>query len=37
MSILIVKDKDESSNKIEKAKELGIPIMNIEEVREKFS
>jgi len=33
---LIVKDKDESSNKIEKAKEIGIPILNIEEVKAKF-
>jgi DNA ligase (NAD+) len=36
VNYLIVKDKDESSNKIEKAKELGIPILNIEEVQERF-
>ena len=36
VSYLIVKDKTESSNKIEKAKELGIPIYNIDEVNDKF-
>jgi NAD-dependent DNA ligase len=36
VSYLIVKDKSESSNKIEKAKELGIPIYNIDEVNDKF-
>jgi DNA ligase (NAD+) len=36
VNYLIVKDKSESSNKIEKAKELGIPIFNLDEVKDKF-
>jgi DNA ligase (NAD+) len=36
VNYLIVKDKSESSNKIEKAKELGIPIFDLEEVKDKF-
>jgi hypothetical protein len=36
VNYLIVKNKDEVSNKIEKAKELGIPILNIEEVQGRF-
>ena len=34
--IVIVKDKSEISNKIEKAKELGIPIYSLEEISSKF-
>lgn len=34
--IVIVKDKSESSNKIDKAKELVIPIYSIEEISSKF-
>jgi NAD-dependent DNA ligase len=36
VNYLIVKDKSESSNKIEKAKELGIPILSIEEAQKFF-
>ena len=34
--VLVVKDKDEDSGKITKAKELGIPLMTEEEFREKY-
>lgn len=37
VNYLIVKDINESSNKIEKAKELGIPILDIEEVKKFFA
>jgi DNA ligase (NAD+) len=35
-NIVIVKDKSEDSSKIVKARELGIPIYSIEEVKDKF-
>jgi DNA ligase (NAD+) len=35
-NVLIVKDKDETSSKINKAKELGIPIYDIDEVSNYF-
>jgi len=35
--VVVVKDKDEDSGKITKAKELGVPLMTEDEFREKFS